>query len=198
MYLGEGKFYHERMREFIKVAQDLEVKVISDGMELPSEEAEDAVEENIPKEDMREDLTEETPSQPEKTKVRPRRPRTQISNDNKYTQCPECEAKYSDRSNMMKHYRSKHEGVKYSCDQCDYQATQQSNLQTHIQSKHEGIKYPCNQCGYLVTDKGNLQKHISAKHSDTVLKCEQCDFQTKWRQHYNTHIRSHYSVIEFE
>ena len=30
MYLGEGRFYHERMREFIKVAQDLEVKEISD------------------------------------------------------------------------------------------------------------------------------------------------------------------------
>ena len=34
MYLGEGKFYHERMREFIKVAQDLEVKDISDGVDV--------------------------------------------------------------------------------------------------------------------------------------------------------------------
>ena len=46
MYLGEGKFYHERMREFIKVAQELEVKEINDGVELPSEEAEETVEEN--------------------------------------------------------------------------------------------------------------------------------------------------------
>ena len=29
MYLGEGKFYQERMGEFIKVAKDLEVKDIS-------------------------------------------------------------------------------------------------------------------------------------------------------------------------
>ena len=43
MYLGEGKFYHERMREFIRVAQDLEVKDISDGVELPSEEAEETI-----------------------------------------------------------------------------------------------------------------------------------------------------------
>ena len=47
MYLGEGKFYYERMREFIEVAQDLEVKEISDGVELSSEEAEETVEENI-------------------------------------------------------------------------------------------------------------------------------------------------------
>ena len=86
MYLGEGKFYHERMREFIKVAQDLEVKEISDGVELPSEEAGgDTVEENIPEEEIEEISTEEIPSQPEQTKVRPRRPRIQISNDNKST-----------------------------------------------------------------------------------------------------------------
>ena len=30
MYLGEGKFYQERMREFVKVAKDLEVKEIYD------------------------------------------------------------------------------------------------------------------------------------------------------------------------
>ena len=38
MYLGEGRFYHERMGEFIKVAQDLEVKEISDGVEMGSGE----------------------------------------------------------------------------------------------------------------------------------------------------------------
>ena len=43
MYLGEARFYHERMREFVKVAQDLEVKEISDGVELPSEEAEETL-----------------------------------------------------------------------------------------------------------------------------------------------------------
>ena len=38
MYLGEGKFYYERMAEFIKVAKDLEVKEISKGVELPNME----------------------------------------------------------------------------------------------------------------------------------------------------------------
>ena len=56
MYLGEGKFYHERMREFIRVAQDLEVKEISDGLELPSEETGETVKENIPEEEIGDDL----------------------------------------------------------------------------------------------------------------------------------------------
>ena len=38
MYLGEGKFYYERMGEFIKVAKDLEIKEICDGVEMPGED----------------------------------------------------------------------------------------------------------------------------------------------------------------
>ena len=33
MYLGEGKFYYERMAELIKIATELEVKQISNGLE---------------------------------------------------------------------------------------------------------------------------------------------------------------------
>ncbi len=36
MYLVEGKFYYERIGEFIKVAKDLEVKEISKGVEIPN------------------------------------------------------------------------------------------------------------------------------------------------------------------
>ena len=60
MYLGEGRFFYERMGEFIKVAKDLEVKEISKGVELPnveeivmeetiSEDEEKEMEENEPK-----------------------------------------------------------------------------------------------------------------------------------------------------
>ena len=126
--------------------------------------------------------------------TRPRRPRSQISNDIKTTQCPECGAEFTSKGNMMAHYRSKHELIKYPCYLCDYQATQQSSLQKHIQAVHEGIKYPCNQCDYQATHKHHLKSHISAKHSDTVLKCEDCEYQTKWRSNFQTHKKTHKSV----
>ena len=88
---------------------------------------------------------------------------------------------------MLRHYRSKHEGIRYPCNQCTYQATQKGDLQKHIQAKHEGIKHPCNQCDYQATTQGNLQSHITAKHSDNILKCDHCDYQTKWRQSYYRH-----------
>ena len=59
------------MSEFLKVAQDLKVKGIIDSVELPGEEAEEnleekaelAVEEFIPKDEMEEELVEETARQ---------------------------------------------------------------------------------------------------------------------------------------
>ena len=54
MYLGEGKFYYERMAEFIKVAKDLEVKEISKGAEIPN------VEDIIMEETITEDEEKET------------------------------------------------------------------------------------------------------------------------------------------
>ena len=47
MYLGEGRFYYERMGEFIKVAKDLEVKEISKGVEIPNLKEDVTVEENV-------------------------------------------------------------------------------------------------------------------------------------------------------
>ena len=197
MYLGEGKFYHERMREFIKVAQDLEVKEISDGVELPSEEAEETIEENIPEEETGEDLETETPIQAEKTTIQQRRPRTQILNDNKSTQCPECGAEFTTNSSMVRHYRSKHEGVKYPCNQCDYQATHKHHLLTHIQSVHEGIKYPCNQCCQQFTKQSNLQNHIQSVHEGIKYSCDQCDQQFTQKSHLQRHIRSVHEGVKY-
>ena len=45
--------------------------------------------------------------------------------------CLECGNSYSSKNSMLKHIRSKHEGMKYVCNRCDFQATLQQNLMTH-------------------------------------------------------------------
>ncbi len=164
MYLGEGRFYYERMGEFIKVAKDLEVKEISKGVEMHNEE-EDVTEEIAVDDEEKESVEDDEPKQTSENKIRQRQPRNQVSRF-KSTECPECEAVFTTKRAMVIHYRSKHEGIKYPCNQCDYQATQQSSLQTHI----------------------------TGKHSDTILQCELCDFQTKWKTHYNAHKNAHKTV----
>merc|ERR1712150_50939 len=93
MYLGEGKFYYERMGEFIKVAKDLEVKEISKGVEMQNEE-QDVTEESVMDDEEKEtyeDEEDDEPKQPSENKIRQRQPRNQISSDAESIECPECE-----------------------------------------------------------------------------------------------------------
>ena len=136
MYLGEARFYHERMGEFFKVAKDLEVKEISDGVEMGSGKKE-TVNESFPDTKIEELLGDETENIEKETKPRPRQPRTQLANDTKSTPCPECGVGFTLRHHMLRHYRSKHEGVKYPCTQCDFQATNQSYFTRHIKTAHK-------------------------------------------------------------
>ena len=57
--------------------------------------------------------------------------------------CDQCDYKATQKAHLLRHLKSKHEGIKYPCDQCDFKATQKSNLLRHLKSKHEGINYPC-------------------------------------------------------
>merc|ERR1711997_1027396 len=113
MYLGEGRFYYERMGVFIKVAKDLEVNEISKGVEIPNEEEVISEENFIDEEENEPDDDDKEPKQTSENKIRQRQPRNHISSDAKSTECPECEKVFSSKSHMLRHYRSKHEGIKY-------------------------------------------------------------------------------------
>ena len=154
-----GDLDQEKMGDFIRDAKDLEEKRISHGMEIKNEEEETLDYEIISENDIEETLIEE---QTKETKMRLQR-RSQTSSDNKSSQCSECQAVFKRGSEMLRHYRS----------------------------KHEGVKYPCNQCNYHATQKIHLQSHIAAKHSDNILQCDLCDYQTKWRSNYKTHLKTH-------
>ena len=197
MYLGEGRFYYERMGEFIKVAKDLEVKEISKGVEIPNVE-EIVTEETVVGEEEKEtDDEDDEPRQTPETKIRQRQPRNQILSEAKSTECPECGKVFSRKIDMLRHYRSKHEGIKYRCNQCDYEATRQDTLQIHIQSKHEGIKYPCNQCDYQATTQGSLQIHLQSIHEGIKYPCNHCDYQASTQSYLKKHIQSMHEGIKY-
>ena len=113
MYLGEGRFYYERMGEFIKVAKDLEVKEISKGVEIPSNEEADVTEETVMDDEEKETDEDDEPKQTSENKIRQRQPRNQISSDAKSTECPECGKEFTQKICMLRHYRYAHEGIKY-------------------------------------------------------------------------------------
>ena len=185
MYLGEGRFQNERMEEFLKVAQDLELKEISTDVVNQSNKK-DAV-----------DDEDDQPKQTTEKQIRERQSGNQQVFVASSTVCPECGKEFSCRKTIVKHYKSKHEGIKYPCNQCDSQFTERGSLQIHIQSKHEGIKHSCNQCDHQATTQGNLQKHIHLKHEGFKYSCHQCDFETTQKTSLKTHIEYKHEGITY-
>ena len=114
----------------------------------------------------------------------------QISVPNDSSQCPKCNAVFTQRKSMLKHVRSKHEGVKYPCSQCDYSATTQYHLKTHIKSIHEGVIYPCNQCEYKATQPKNLRRHIKSVHEGVKYPCKQCNYKATFERNLKNHMKS--------
>ena len=188
IYLGEARFYEERMSEFLTVSEDLEIEIkeFSTGIELLNNEK--SSENNVADENM--DNT-GAPSYEDSENVDPqstelitpnnaanrRVSRTEVVSGHAMFKCQACERTFCGQSGLLLHTKSKHEGVKYACNQCDYQATQQGSLIRHIQSIHEGVKYACDQCDYQATQQGHLTAHIESLHEGVKYACNQCDKQ---------------------
>ena len=126
IYCGQASFYQERMKEFLKVAKDLQVKAMK---EVPEEDENKVVEENIEDDTQQEVIEEETYSadinsvdEPEIGSSASEETGQQVSVPSNSTQCPQCDAVFTQRQSMLRHIRYKHEGVKFPCSHCDYKA----------------------------------------------------------------------------
>ena len=160
IYLGEAKFYEERIKDFLTVAKNLEIREVAKGIEdgdsTETETEESQIEADDVAEPSKQDIDNATEGQ-HKTHSRP------VTKGCKYV-CQQCDKAYYDSSTLRKHIKSAHEGVKFACDQCDKQFTDQGNLTQHIKSVHEGVKYACNQCDYQASTQSNLTAHTKRKH----------------------------------
>ena len=115
---------------------------------------------------------------------------------NQLHKCGECGAGYKWKHALVRHIRSKHEGVRYPCNQCEYQATTQGSLKTHKESIHEGVKYSCNKCEFHATQKGDLKRHREAIHEGVKYSCNQCEFHATQKGHLQRHKESiHEGVV---
>ena len=180
IYLGEAKFYEERINKFLTVAQNLDFKNFAEGFEgrdfaavneadIYTETEESPIEAGDVGKPSIQDIAEAADGQ-HKTQCRA------VSKGYKYA-CQQCDKAYYDSFTLRRHIKSAHEGVKYACNQCEQQFTQQNSLTTHIKSVHEGVKYACNQCDYRATQQSNLTTHIKSKHEGINYACDKCDYQ---------------------
>ena len=165
IYLGEAKFYQERMNEFLNVAKDLDLKEIGGNIDVDEDpETFSQLDEKFNENSTQaEDETVQLIEPNYQVKSNKSNKTVAMNNKSKFP-CQQCDYQATTGGNLQMHVLSIHEGVKYPCEQCDYQATTTSALKIHVQFKHEGIKYPCEQCDYQATTTSNLKRHVETKH----------------------------------
>ena len=191
IYLGEARFYEERMSEFLMVSKNLEIKELSNGMimnnQTESNEIKDEHEEVFSNEDIENDI-QTIPSKSISSKIRQGTTGV-VSEDAKF--------KGQDCEKVFNSNKSKHKGLKYACNQCDYHATTQSNLAQHIQSKHEGVKYECSQCAHQFLTHSGLTRHIQSVHESVKYGCNECDQQFTQQGSLKTHMMNKHEGVKF-
>ena len=177
IYLGEARFYEERMSEFLQVSRDLEIKDLSTGIRMK-----DQTDSNDESSEHQSNADEDVGDDSALT-------RKKDDNVEYQTQTHTSKRPIIRNNEANKKVRRTDGDIKYDCIQCDKQYTDLSSLTTHIRSKHEGIKYACNQCDKQYTDRSSLRKHIQSAHETVKYTCNQCDYQARYPSHLTNHLQ---------
>ena len=168
IYLGEVTFYQERMKEFLDVAESLEIKGISKDVEIPENKPHDNVDSYgfVQENEFLQNVLLQNETVPERMSINQKNSQLKKNTENNYP-CDHCDYKSLQSGNLQQHIKSIHEGVKFPCDQCNYKAAHSSTLKQHIKSKHDGVRYPCDHCNYESSVPKNLRRHIRSFHLES-------------------------------
>ena len=114
------------------------------------------------------------------------------------TPCDQCDYNPRDQGNLLKHIRSKHEGLRYPCHLCELKATSPQSLKIHIRSIHEGIKCQCPLCGKQFSRPQILNTHIKHSHEGRRYKCEFCEYHATRKQNLLVHFQKMHQDINID
>ncbi|XP_066903771.1 transcriptional repressor CTCF isoform X3 [Halyomorpha halys] len=83
-------------------------------------------------------------------------------------QCPFCQYKAVQNSNLKRHIISRHTGKKpHQCPHCHYKSVTSDHLKRHIMFIHTGEKpYQCPLCDYKSADSTHVKRHLMLRHTD--------------------------------
>jgi len=186
MYLGQTRIGLLEVKEFMKIASELQIKGLSvdtsdtaNNDALVDEEEKNNIEFsqfNFDKINAEETMVSDH-NYDSSTEILSESMKDEMIDDHSTT-APQkidlIEAESDDANNGM-------DRINIACDfpGCKYVAAQKRYLREHRQAIHEGIKYPCDFCEHKGSTKSNLKKHLLIKHSENkdMYPCHQCDFQ---------------------
>ena len=108
-------------------------------------------------------------------------------------QCPFCDYKCSQKSDLQKHEESVHVTKMITCKFCHYKNQSSKKLKIHALEKHgkTTVHYvECNIC-YSKILKTNFKRHMDSKHKEKSFECTICE--AKFTQ--KTYIKKHLNTV---
>ena len=109
-------------------------------------------------------------------------------------QCNECDAKFEDYREYVKHIRVAHNDRQYPCTQCSKSFALESVLEKHILNCHK--EFSCHVCGRKYKSNPALKYHMR-KHDKGPFSCPKCPRVLKSEHGLAYHMNIHNGVAAF-
>ncbi|XP_048884339.1 zinc finger protein 711 [Brienomyrus brachyistius] len=117
----------------------------------------------------------------------------EIFQGHKSHQCPHCDHKSTNSSDLKRHIISVHtKDFPHKCDVCDKGFHRPSELKKHAET-HKGSKvHQCRHCDFKISDPFTLSRHILSVHTkDLPFKCKRCKRGFRHQNELKKHMKTH-------
>uniref|UniRef100_A0A4W5PQN0 Zinc finger protein 711 n=1 Tax=Hucho hucho TaxID=62062 RepID=A0A4W5PQN0_9TELE len=118
---------------------------------------------------------------------------TEMVQGHKTHQCPHCEHKSTNSSDLKRHIISVHtKDFPHQCDVCEKGFHRPSELKKHSET-HKGSKvHQCRHCNFTTSDPFTLSRHILSVHTkDLPFKCKRCRRGFRQSTELKKHMKTH-------
>ncbi|XP_039621872.1 zinc finger protein 711 isoform X2 [Polypterus senegalus] len=118
---------------------------------------------------------------------------TEIFQGHKTHQCPHCDHKSTNSSDLKRHIISVHtKDFPHKCEVCEKGFHRPSELKKHSET-HKGKKvHQCRHCDFKISDPFTLSRHILSVHTkDLPFKCKRCKRGFRQQNELKKHMKTH-------
>ncbi|XP_026724540.1 zinc finger and SCAN domain-containing protein 31-like [Trichoplusia ni] len=114
-------------------------------------------------------------------------------------ECVECKRRMIDRSSIIDHYKSQHEGLLtvYTCQICGKVSNNNKTHRGHMRNHHSGVRPKCEQCGKTFINNDSLKDHQQIHLGIKNYECDTCGKKFRTRTQIKHHQLKHSDVQEF-
>ncbi|KAL4702838.1 hypothetical protein ACJJTC_009303 [Scirpophaga incertulas] len=114
-------------------------------------------------------------------------------------ECRECGRRMIDRSSIVEHYRTQHEGhlTLFTCHICGKISKNNKTHRGHMRNHHGGDRPKCEQCGNTFINKDALTEHLLIHQGIKNFECDVCGKRFRTRTQIKIHQIKHSDSRDF-